>query len=75
MEIDKWNKDDWDAFVDVSPQGTVFHKSFFLQSYDQQQPATELVVVDRGYRRTKEFSACWGSPEAYADALQGAYVS
>lgn len=25
----------WDAFVDASPQGTVFNKSFFLKSYGQ----------------------------------------
>lgn len=37
----------------------------------QQQPATELIaVVDRDYRRAKEFSAHWGNPEAYADAAK-----
>jgi len=35
MVISEWNKNDWDNFVDTSPQGTVFCKSYFLESYNQ----------------------------------------
>jgi hypothetical protein len=35
MVISEWNKKDWDIFVDSSPQGTVFHKSYFLESYGE----------------------------------------
>ena len=35
MVISEWNKKDWDIFVDSSPQGMVFHKSYFLESYEQ----------------------------------------
>ena len=35
MKINKWDKDSWDTFVNVSPQGTVFCKSFYLKSYNQ----------------------------------------
>jgi hypothetical protein len=33
MNIKSCTQEFWDAFVDASPQGTVFNKSFFLNSY------------------------------------------
>ena len=35
MKICEWDKINWDVFVDRSPQGIVFCKSYFLESYDQ----------------------------------------
>jgi len=34
MDIKECTEEYWDAFVDNSPQGTVFNKSFFLKSYN-----------------------------------------
>ena len=33
MEIRQINENDWDTFVEHSPQGTIFNKSVFLKSY------------------------------------------
>jgi len=35
MKIFEWHREDWDIFVDKSPQGTIFNKSCFLESYNQ----------------------------------------
>ena len=35
-ELDPESIDDWDAFVDASPEGTLFHRKGFLDSFPQQ---------------------------------------
>ena len=45
------NEEEWDAFVERSPQGTVFAKSFWLRGFERLAPGNEaraIVVRDGG---------------------------